>query len=74
MPYRHKVLKKKPGKRICHHKKSKDLKAAVITLTTITMDNNLGNSTVKESDLRGERWKANTLYISKLIRVVHFLA
>ena len=38
------------------------------------MDNNLGNNTAKESDLSGERRKANTLYISKLIRVVLFLA
>ena len=38
------------------------------------MDNNLGNSTAKEGDLSRERRKANTLYISKLIRVVHFLA
>ena len=38
------------------------------------MDNNLGNNTAKESDLSGERQKANNLYIIKLIRVVHFLA
>ena len=38
------------------------------------MDNNLGNNTAKESDLSGERRKASTLYISKLIRVAHFLA
>ena len=38
------------------------------------MDNNLGNNTAKESDLSGERRKANTLYITKLIRVVLFLA
>ena len=67
-------FKKNLGNRICCHKKSKDHKAAVITLTTIRMDNNLGNNTAKESDLSGERQKANTLYISKLIRVVHFLA
>ena len=67
-------FKKNPGKRICCHKKSTDHKAAVIILTTIRMDNNLGNNTAKESDLSGERQKANTLYISKLIRVVHFLA
>ena len=36
------------------------------------MDNNLESNTAK--DLSGERWKANTLYISKLIRVAHFLA
>ena len=66
-------FKKIPSKKICCYKKSEDQKAAVITLTTIRM-NNLGNNTAKECDLIGERQKANTLYISKLIRVVHFLA
>ena len=67
-------FKKKTGKRICHHEKSNDHKAAVITVPTVRMDNNLGNNTAKESDLSGERQKANSLYISKLIRVVDFLA
>ena len=34
----------------------------------------MASNTAKESDLSKERRKANTLYISKLIRVVHFLA
>ena len=65
-------FKKISSKRICCHKKSEDQKAAIITLTTIRM-NNLGNNTAKECDLIGERQKANTFYISKLTRVVHFL-
>ena len=72
-PYRHKVLKNS-GERICCHEKSKNHKAAAITLSTIRMDNNLGNNTAKESDLSGERSKTNTLCISKLITVVYFLA
>ena len=65
-PYQRK-FKKRPGQRIHRHEQSKDHKA-------IGMDDNLGNNMAKESDLSGERWKANTLYISKLIRVVHFFA
>ena len=65
---------KKCDKRIHSHEQSKDHRAAVITLTTMRMDNNLENNTAKQSDLSGERQKANTSYISKLIRVVHFLA
>ena len=64
---------KNPSKRICCHERPRDHKTAVITLTTIRMDN-LGNNTAKESDLSGERQKANTLHIHKLIRVVHFFA
>ena len=66
-------FEKTTGKRICCHHKSKDHKAAVITLATIRMDNNLQNNTAKESDLSRERREVNALYISKLIKVVYFL-
>ena len=62
-------FKRNPDKRICW-----DHKAAVITLITTRMDNNLQNNTTKESDLRGERQKANTLHICKLIRVAYSFA
>lgn len=47
---------------------------AVTTLTTTRMDINLENNTAKESNLCSERQKASTVFISKLIRDVHFLA
>ena len=67
-------VEKNHGKRIRRLEKSKDHKVSVITLTTNRIDNNLLNNTTKGSNLRGWRRKAITSYISKLIRVIHFLA
>lgn len=67
-------FKDNPGKKIRRHIKSDTHRDAVATITKIRIDSNIKGGENTASLPNNERRETNTLYISKLVRIVHFLA
>ena len=64
------VFKDNPGKKLRRHANSKPPKDAIESLTHLRIEDTLSRS----EDSRQKKESANGLYVTKLIRMVHFLA
>ena len=65
------LLKDNPGKKFRRHEKSKSHHKATLMRTEACIDDALSKA---DNQTREEKSESSTLYISKLIKIVHFLA